>query len=303
MPLPSPGVERRAASRTAIRRARPLLGTRVEIAAAADVPPLELHQAVSEAFAVIERIERLMSYHDAQSELSRLNREAAVRPQRMHRDTCVVVRAALEFASLSGGAFDPCIALPLEDWGLLPRHGARLADPEASWRDVEILDDSRVRFRRPLRLDLGGIAKGYAVDQAVRTLQRSGLRSILVNAGGDLRVAGEDAEMIALRSPQMPACTAHTIVVRDAALATSSACYSRRRMAGAEVSALLDPASRTPYLGGASVSVRAADCMSADALTKIVLFADPCTAERALRESRAQALVLQGDSGGSELHA
>ncbi|HYB65969.1 MAG TPA: FAD:protein FMN transferase, partial [Steroidobacteraceae bacterium] len=146
MPLQSASAERRAASRTSIRRARPLLGTRVEIAAAADVAAVELHHAVNEAFAVIERIERLMSYQDAQSELSRLNREAAVRPQRMHRDTCAVVRAALEFAALSGGAFDPCVALPLENWGLLPRHGARLADPEASWRDVEILDDGRVRF-------------------------------------------------------------------------------------------------------------------------------------------------------------
>jgi len=303
MPLQSASAERRAASRTSIRRARPLLGTRVEIAAAADVAAVELHHAVNEAFAVIERIERLMSYHDAQSELSRLNREAAVRPQRMHRDTCAVMRAALEFAALSGGAFDPCVALPLEDWGLLPQHGARLADPEASWRDVEILDDGRVRFRRPLRLDLGGIAKGYAVDQAVRVLRRSGVRSILVNAGGDLRVAGEEGETVALRSPQMPAFMAHTIVLREAALATSSACYSRRRVAGAEVSALLDPASRAPYLGGASVSVRAADCMSADALTKIVLFADPPTAERALRKFRAQALVLQADSADYGLPA
>lgn len=286
-----------------MRRARPLLGTRVEIAVAADLPAAELHHAVNEAFAVIERIERLMSYHDAQSELSRLNREAAIRPQRMHRDTCAVVRAALEFAALSGGAFDPCIASPLEDWGLLPRHGASLADPEASWRDVELLDESRVRFRRPLRLDLGGIAKGYAVDQAVRALQRSGVRSILVNAGGDLRVAGEEAETIALRSPQLPAFMAHTVVLREAALATSSACYSRRRVADAEVSALLDPASRAPYLGGASVSVRAADCMSADALTKIVLFAAPQTAERALREFRARALVLRADSADYGLPA
>ena len=296
MPLQSPRVERRDADRSSVRRARPLLGTRVEIGAAANVSAGELHQAVDAAFAAIDRIERLMSYHDPESELSRLNREAAARPQRVHRDTGAVVRAALEFASLSGGAFDPCVAPWLEDWGLLPRHGGPRPAREASWRDVEILDESHVRFRRPLRLDLGGIAKGYAVDQAVQVLKQSGARSILVNAGGDLRVAGEQGETIAVRSPQEPAFIVRTLVLHEAALATSSACYSRRRVAGVEVSALLDPASRAPYLGGASVSVRAADCMTADALTKIVLFAEPQTAERALTAFRAQALVLQADS-------
>lgn len=296
MPLQLPGAEPRPASRSSIQRARPLLGTRVEIGATADVPVAELHRAVDAAFAAVERVERLMSYHDPESELSRLNRQAAVRPLRLHRDSARVLRAALEFASLSGGAFDPCVASRLESWGLLPRHGAGGADPAATWRDVEIVDESYVRFRRPLRLDLGGIAKGYAVDQAVRALERAGVRSLLVNAGGDLRVAGEEAATIAVRNPQVPAFLAHTIVLRDASLATSSACYSRRRVAGKEVSALLDPASRAPYLGAASVSVRAPDCMSADALTKIVLFAAPLAAERALREFRAQALVLRADS-------
>ena len=298
MPLPSPGAECRAEERARIRRCRPLLGTRVEIGAAGDVPAAELHRAVDGAFAVIERIERLMSYHDPASELSRINREAAVHPQCMHRDTRAVVRAALDFAALSDGAFDPCVAPWLESWGLLPTHGAPGADHEACWRDVEILDDGQVRFRRQLRLDLGGIAKGYAVDQAVQALQRSGVRSILVNAGGDLRVAGEEGETIALRSPQASGLMTHAIVLREAALATSSACFSRRRLAGGEVSALLDPRSRAPYVGAGSVSVRAVDCMTADALTKIVLFAAPRSAERALRMCRAQALVLEADGAG-----
>jgi len=303
MPMRSPAAECRAEERARVRRCRPLLGTRVEIGAAADVPAAELHRAVGAAFAAIERIERLMSYHDPESELSRINREAATRPQRLHRDTCAVLRAALEFAALSDGAFDPCVAPWLEDWGLLPRRGAARADQAASWRDVEILDESHVRFRRPLRLDLGGIAKGYAVDQAVQSLRRSGARSVLVNAGGDLRVAGEEGETIALRNPQAPALTVHTIVLRNAALASSSAGYSRRQAARGEVSALLDPRSHAPYVGTGGVTVRAADCVSADALTKVVLFAEPRIAEQALKACRARALVLQADSAGCASHA
>lgn len=263
------------------------------------MPAAELHQAVDAAFAAIERIGRLMSYHDPASELSRINRDAALRPQRMHRDVHAVVSAALGFAALSGGAFDPCIAPRLEEWGLLPRHAPLPVDPAASWRDVEVLDGTQVRFRRPLRIDLGGIAKGYAVDQAVRALERAGVRSIVVNAGGDLRVVGEGDELIALRNPRAPGFVARTLALHDAALATSSASYSRREVAGVEVSALLDPASRAAYVGADSVSVRAADCMTADALTKIVLFADPPIAERALTVCKARALVLRGDRGDS----
>lgn len=294
---PSPSSDGYAAAGARIRRARPLLGTRVEIAVAGPVPVAELHQAVDAAFAAIERIERLMSYHDPHSELSRINREGAVRAQRVHPDTGAVVRAALRFAALGGGAFDPCIAPCLEEWGLLPRHASARADPAASWRDIELLDGDQVRFWRALRLDLGGIAKGYAVDQAVRVLKAAGAGSILVNAGGDLRVAGEGFEAIGLRSPRTPWLAAHTLTLRDTALATSSACYSRRRTsAGVEVSALLDPMSRAAYLGADSVSVRAADCMTADALTKIVLFADRQTGERALRACAARALVLGADA-------
>jgi thiamine biosynthesis lipoprotein len=302
MRSPSPDADCRG-SRATLRRARPLLGTRVEIAAAGDIPAAELHEAVDAAFAAIERAERLMSYHDPASELSRINREAAARPQRLHPDVGMVVRAALGFAALSGGAFDPSVAPILEDWGFLPRHCSGGADPAASWRDVEILGADYVHFRRPLRLDLGGIAKGYAVDQAVRALRRSGIHSVLVNAGGDLRIAGERAETIALRHPRAPRLVAHDLVLHEAALATSSACYSRRRVAGVEVSALLDPGSRAAYVGGDSVSVRAADCMTADALTKVVLFADARTAERALRVCGAQALVLRADNAGCPARA
>jgi thiamine biosynthesis lipoprotein len=77
----------------------------------------------------------------------------------------------------------------------------------------------------------------------------------------------------------------------NAALATSAAYYSRRRLPSGEVSALLDPRSGQPYCGDGSVSVRAPDCLSADALTKVVLFAAPQRAEQALAACGARALV------------
>jgi len=148
-----------------------------------------------------------------------------------------------------------------------------------------------VRFGRPLRLDLGGIAKGYAVDRAVHALQSAGVEDILVNAGGDLRIAGRWTQNLRLRHPQAPHLSAEILTLRNAALATSATYYSRRRLGSGDVSALLDPRSAMPYIDSGSVSVRAADCMSADALTKVVLFATPEFAEQALAACGAQAFV------------
>jgi thiamine biosynthesis lipoprotein len=282
-----------------IIRARPMLGTLVNIQASG--PGSRIHGAVNSAFAAIEHVQRLMSYHCPGSELSMLNRDAALRPIQVHADTYCVLSAALRFARLSEGAFEPCVGGELEHWGYLPLRGAPLecgAGDKADWRDVELLPERRVRFRRPLRLDLGGIAKGYAVDQAVRALQDGGACVALVNAGGDLRIWGSQTRSISVRHPLAPEFAACTVPLRNAALATSGSYYSRRRLPGGEVSALVEPRCRAPHLAVSSVSVRAPDCLSADALTKVLLFARPQVAERALATCGADAFVQQGGGGG-----
>lgn len=276
---------------TWVQRARPLLGTLVSIGVADERPASHLHQAIDAAFACIECVHRLMSLHAQDSELCRLNREAAIRPQQVDPHTYMVFAAALRFAHLSQGAFDPCIAPRLESWGLLPQiHLPH--DPSSDWRDIELLPQHHIRYLTPLRVDLGGIAKGYAVDLAVQCLQRLGFCRILINAGGDLRVAGIESQCVRLRSPAQPSQLLHELTLRDAALATSADYFSRRESASGPVSALVDPASGCPYLGGRSVSVRAPDCMTADALTKVVLFAPPALAESVMAACDAQAFVV-----------
>jgi thiamine biosynthesis lipoprotein len=299
--MPSPLPENRKACEPAVEviRARPLLGTLVQIHATG--PQARIHSAIDDAFAAVEHVQQLMSYHDPGSELSMLNREAALRSIRVHPDTYVVLASALRFARMSDGAFDPCVGRELEHWGYLPSHGAAGdfgADRDGDWRDVELLPEREVRFRRSLRLDLGGIAKGYAIDLAVRALQDGGASDVLVNAGGDLRVWGEHTRSIPLRHPMVPAAAVHAVPLRNAALATSAAYYSRRQLASGEASALVHPRTRAPYIGAHSVSVRAPDCLSADALTKVVLFASPGIAERALSKCNAEAYVQQAQLGG-----
>jgi thiamine biosynthesis lipoprotein len=286
MQLPSP-----AAEFGFVRRARPLLGTRVEIAVSDPRGERCAHAAIDAAFARIERVQQLMSYQDGDSDLSRLNRMALNHAHAVNPHTYRVCEAALQFARESAGAFDPTVAARLEQFGLLP-WVSNPADVGATWRDIELCGDHRIRFHRPLRIDLGGIAKGYAVDCAIELLQ-SQIENALVNAGGDLRVAGGVRQFAHLRHPESPLNIAHTLTLQNAALATSAAYFSRQASPRGEVSALIDARSGDPYLGARSVSVRASDCMSADALTKVVLFAAPAVATTCLAAQGAEAYVME----------
>ena len=176
-----------------IRRARPLLGTLVEIQARAPNESLA-RQAIERAFGAVLCVHVLMSFHEKNSDVSRLNREAAKRSVRIHHWTARVLRAAQRFAAESEGAFDITVADALRRARLLPDVGTRRC--KGTWRDIEITRDHRVRFTKPLIIDLGGIAKGFAVDRAIDGLRKSGAVSGIVNAGGDLRVFGKSAEIV-----------------------------------------------------------------------------------------------------------
>jgi FAD:protein FMN transferase len=271
-----------------IRRCRPLLGTFVEIMASGPAER-QLHHLVNAAFAAVERIQRLMSAHDPGSELSRVNSEAASGPVAVSRDTFSVLRRAHALASESGGAFDYTVAPTLARWGMLPASLGR--DNPGGWRDVGLLRQRQVRFLRPLALDLGGIAKGFAVDRALGVLRAGGVTAALVNAGGDLRAFGRQPHLVHLRHPCLPQSFAGAIDLREAALATSSPCFTERPWHGRRVSHLVDPLRHTAITGGVSVSVRAAECWLADALTKIVLNA-PVLAERVLARHNAEAFLF-----------
>jgi FAD:protein FMN transferase len=278
-----------------VQRARPLLGTLVQISAEAAVPSLELHAAVTDAFTAIALVHSLMSWHDPGSELSRINRLAAVEPQPLHPHTQAVLTAALDIARLSDGAFDPSVAGTLTQWGLLPLPAdAGSPTGRASWRDI-VLESGYVRFQRPLWVDLGGIAKGYAVDLALQCLFRRGVSQCVVNAGGDLRVAGPHDHPVAIRHPLHPHALVHELALRNEALATSSAFESRHLTPAGAVCALVDPATGEPYAGRDSVSVRAPSCMTADALTKVALFAPPAVSAAVFAACAACCLRLEPD--------
>jgi thiamine biosynthesis lipoprotein len=244
-----------------IDRARPLLGTIVSISAGFDdgVPGEE---AVRAAFAEIADVHRLMSFHEAGSDLSRIARGGTREAVAVDPRTAEVLAFALALAEQSGGAFDPVTAARTAvTHGALPRpEGAPQAQAGSDWRDVE-LDGDRVRLRRPAWIDLGGVAKGYAVDRAVQGLLAAGAGQCTVNAGGDLRTSGPASERVRLRAAGPDVAL---IELRDAALASSGASEALETIHVDARCGDLVPSERF-------AAVTAAGCMLADALTKVVL--------------------------------
>jgi thiamine biosynthesis lipoprotein len=283
-------------SHTMLQRARPLLGTLVEIAAGG-APADTAQTAISAAFARIEDIHAKMSWHDPDSELSRLNRAAHLGWLDISTDLAAVLQSALDLAHHSDGLFDPTVAPLLCETGHLPRHPDAPANPvTAVWQAIE-LEAGRVRFTQPLAIDLGGIAKGYAVDAALAVLAEAGLESARVNAGGDLARFGPQPEAIRVRHPHHPAHTLHLLDLQNGAVATSAGYYQTRYHGDQRVSPLRHPKTRASLCLDDSITVVASTCMLADALTKVVA-ADPAGAPARLRAFGAQALYL-GEQGGA----
>ncbi|KQU89770.1 thiamine biosynthesis protein ApbE [Variovorax sp. Root318D1] len=278
-----------------LRRARPLLGTLVEITASG--ASAGLPTALDAAFAAIEQIDRLMSFHAPNSDVSRINAAIAGCEIRVHPHTSSVLHFARKLSALSDGAFDITIADVLMRNGFLPRPEesavARTA-AAATFDDLVLLPDHRVRWRRKGWIDLGGIAKGYAVDCAIGALRAHGLASAVVNAGGDLRFFG-DPQPIHARHPDAPTSLVPLGVFSDCAVATSSGYFSGRISGSGVTEPLVDPTRRACVRWGQSVTVVAPDGMTADALTKIVRLSAQA-APSILERLRAQAMVI--DSRG-----
>ncbi len=280
---------RHAGGDSKCRRARPLLGTVVEITARGP----DAATAVERAFRAVEEVQRLMSYHDPDSEVSRINREAARHEVPVSPHTFRVLQAACAFAQASGGLFDITVAPTLAALGFLPRHADfPRASGQGDWRHVELLSDGRVSLTRRVRIDLGGIAKGYAVDRAIDVLKTRGMHTARVNAGGDLRLFGVAPQVVHVRRPGAPGGLLPLVEMSAGAAATSADYFSARRVRGHWVTPLIHPRTRTSCPRGRSVTVLAPDCLTADALTKVV-HADPERAPAVLARFSARALILQ----------
>jgi FAD:protein FMN transferase len=282
--------------KTELRRLRPFLGTFVEIRTCG-LKEQDAVAAIDRAFAEIATIEERMSAHDPKSDLGRFFNAAPNEIVSVHPWTFEVIGYALKLHRLSEGAFDITVGSILErnrylpQWQSTPRMKAC-----GTMADIELLQRNQIRLRRPARLDLGGIAKGFAVDRAAEALIEAGAGAGCVNAGGDFRIFGDCAESLLLRDPMTPNRLLRVGEIHMGAVATSSGYFRRRRTNSGPVTPLVDGRTRKTLDLHESITVIASSCMWADALTK-VLAIDLQTGTALLKHFDATAVLISGAEG------
>jgi thiamine biosynthesis lipoprotein len=256
-------------------RTRALLGTFVSVR----VQGLQrgvADELMDRCFAELHEIHALMSFQEPGSELSRLNRDAHRHPVQVDPRTFDVLRIASIISRQSGGAFDVTVPTP---------------DLDARWTDVVLMPDRHVSHRRPLWIDLSGIAKGYAVDRVIEMLSAAAPTQAAVNAGGDLRVIGTKPEWARLGVDLGIDRTVPMVALHNESLASSG---KRPAWTGGGTC-------RVAHIDGARrcasperfVSVLAPTCVIADALTKVVM-ARGQDAAATLRHFDARAMMSEG---------
>ena len=262
--------------------------------------------AMAAVMAEMQRIDRCYSPHRADSELTLVNTLAAREPVRISDELFQLVARAVDFSRQTQGAFDISYASA----GALYDYRAGIAPDDISlaravqaigWRQLQ-LDPlvPSLRFGRPgMRIDLGGFAKGHAVDRCVRLLQRHGIRHAIVTAGGDSRLLGDRRGRpwtVAIRDPRDAEAVVALLPLQDVAVSTSGdyeRCFVRD---GVRHHHLLDPRTGRSPAHVRSVTIVAPDGLTAEALGKAVFVLGP---ERGLelveRQAGVDAVVIDAE--------
>ena len=284
---------------TVVRRTAVQMSTLVTIEVVGDA---DAHADSEEGLARIDRafgwfadVEAVCTRFDSASELMQLSATCGVAVP-VSAMLFEAVQFAVAVAEASSGAFDPTVGRRMERAGFTRHHrtGVRVDSPVPAGADVDFhaieLDPEHrtIRLTRPLVLDLGGVAKGLAIDMAAREL--SPFRHFAVDAGGDLYLSGQNAEgrpwSVGIRHPRADGQVIESLRVSDRALCTSGD-YERR---GPDDTGhhILDPRSGTPTRNVASVTVMAPTAMVADALATTAFVLAERNGDEALRWLESQ---------------
>lgn len=225
------------------------------------------------AFEALSKVDRLMHPTREGSDLAQLNAARAGECVAVHPWTRATLQLCQRLHALSGGLFEPA----------LPGMG--------SVRDLLAIDARAVQLLQATRLDLGGIAKGFAVDRAIQAMKAQGAVAGLVNAGGDLRVFGAHAWPIALRRGKR---VGRPLALCNVALAVSDPAARRHppEHQGYYGSAAVPAATALPY-----VAVQARSAALADGMTKVLMLAPVAQRAALLRRTATRLIALEASSG------
>ena len=243
-----------------------------------------IRRTLEQALDEVDRIDRLMSHYREDSPLSRINRDAARGPVTVDPELFDFVAVALDYSAGSDGAFDVTVGALMKAWGFFRGEGRFPSD--AAWsraraatgfRHVRLNPSERtIRFDRDgVQLDLGGIAKGYAIDRAVGILRREGIVSALVSAGGSTTYAlGTPPDgnqwRVEVQDPLDARRIAFDVRLKNRALSVSGVSEKSFERDGVRYSHIMDPRTGRPVQGVLGVIVQSPTGTAGDAIDNIL---------------------------------
>lgn len=268
--------------------------------------------AVDQAFEEVRRLDRMLSNYRPDSELSRINREAASHPVTASEEMFRLLEACRDYSQSSDGAFDISVGPLMKIWGFykgtgrLPhRAEVRGVLSRVGYQKVELdPKDRSVRFARTgMELDPGGIGKGYAVDRMVEILRGEGITSALISAGASSIYAigappKETGWAISIRHPRDVRKAVDEVKLNNQSMSTSGTSEKFFRAEGRLYSHIMDPRTGFPAQGTLSVSVIAPRTLDSEAWTKPVFINGRRWAEK--NRPKQFRVFLCEDKGGSE---
>jgi thiamine biosynthesis lipoprotein len=276
-------------------RVHPAMGTDFTLyiyvpdAAAAD-------READRVFAIVDQLESLLSNYQPQSELSRINHEAAQHPVTTDPETFRFLKESLTWSARSDGAFDITVGKLMKAWGFFRNTGHIPTDAELArvreqtgWRRVVLDAGTRtVRFTAPgVELDPGGIGKGFAVDAAVEALRADGVHAALLSAGSSTIYAlgsppGAQGWKIKVPDPMHKGEAISTVMLRDTSLSTANCSERHFVVGGHQYCHIMDPRTLRPVEGRLQATVIAPSATDSDALSNVMFVLDAAERRRVM---------------------
>lgn len=230
-------------------------------------------------FDEINRIENLLSKYEATSEVSFLNKNGRIKAS---PETFYIIKRAKEFYNLSNGAFDITVAPLVDAWGFSDKD-YRVPDPNYIKSRLKLVGSNKINLREKdnmiqfllpgMKIDLGAIAKGYALDRAVEKLKEAGIKSCLINAGGQVYCLGKNFSKpwrVAVKDPKEDGIYAY-LEIEDKAVSTSGAYEQNFYNQGKTYGHIMNPKTGYPADSDlASATVITESSLVADALSTAI---------------------------------
>ncbi|HSS03467.1 MAG TPA: FAD:protein FMN transferase [Kofleriaceae bacterium] len=259
-------------------------------------------QAAEAVFTEMKRLDKEMTTWEADSEVSQVNTNAGVKPVKVSDETFAVIERAVDISRRSKGVFDITIGAFKGVWKFDEDVDFTLPDPAevkkrlalVNWKDIVLATNAGQHSvflkRKGMAITLGGIAKGYAVDKCVDILRKRGFTDFMIQAGGDMYIAGSksgDPWMVAIRDPRGPPNTFFATAPIENHSFSTSGDYERGFVKdGVRWHHILDPHTGQPARASRSVTIRAKDAFTADAWSKVMFILGPAASRDLIKREK-----------------